>query len=1297
MTRSRNTLAALLTGIGLAMGLGGCAGDGTTEVETGGGSLVQLSGELIGVVGTPFGGQDGLVFSIRTNTSGSLYYWTVTGSIPANFTKLPLNDTVPSTIPSKTFTLSGTPLACGQYPIEITVHTYPEHLVLVPPTRFTITIDGACTAPDITTDSLTWFEDVTGSRQLGLEGGSPPYTWSVTGLAGPGGLTFDSGTGVISGTPVNAGIYPLGVTVSDRLGRSDSRTVDLDVRAFDFSDAKGTWSGVVERGTLIQGTFPNTTFVDLAGKRISLLLTDPIPGTDDLGNPIQVAPLSGGTLGHIVLDPEPAGKRRVLFSLLPGGGYPEPFNSPMDQLNMHFSCNILADGDLQCTGHSFSGTQYNVAVRLTRLNTNDLDSTDPTLTASLPSNGASSVTDLSVALTFSEPMSGSSSVSLSGGSGAVSGVSFDPADPTKATAFLVGIQSNTTYTLTLNPAPAGSEPFMDLAGNPLATETVAFTTGVLNARTLTVTKSGSGSGLVMSTPTGIDCGVICDVSFTDGTSVVLTAVADPGSFFVGWTSTACSGNASCNLLMSANQSVTADFQPVPTYTLTVGLNGTGSGVVTSNPTGIDCGTSSTSCESAYNDGTFVTLTAAPIGNSTFSGWGGDCSGTAPCTVQMTADRSITATFTLQSYTLSVNKTGSGLVSSNPTGISCGATCSATFSGGSTVTLTAIPDAGYTFTGWSGSGITCAGTGSCAVLMDGTKTVTATFTLIPTYTVTVTKNGSGSGTVTSNPSGITCGSTCSTTLPELSDITLTASSDTGSVFTGWSGGGCSGTAACTLSDIGANVFVTATFDPQPTQQLTVTIDGSGTGSVNSTPSGITCPTTCSGNFAQGNNVTLTAVSAVGSTFSGWSGACSGVGTCQVTMDSAKSVTATFAIQSYALTVTTSGTATGAVTSAPAGINCGSTCSANYTHGTNVTLTATPAANYTFSGWGGACSGTASCVVPMTSARSVTATFTIQTHTLTVNTSGLGSGTVTSNPAGISCGSGASACSFNFNQGQNVTLTASPAGGSAFGGWSGACSAEPCVVTMTSAQAVTATFTTTTYTLTVTKSGPGTGTVTSTPPGINCGSTCSANFVSGASVTLTATPDSGATFASWGGACSGTGSCEVSMSTLRDVTATFNIANGPVAFAQKFKFLSRLQTDRIYEYRYAITLTGSSPNPGPLTFRITRLPGHQDPIHGMNMVVGQTYNYVDPNVIDPATGYQVWTPGYVATTSSAVVIDTPSGTATVTGNPTPVVIYTPNICHDIFTQDTMEFEVIDSAGLVSEPATITMDVKLRSCPH
>ena len=242
----------------------------------------------------------------------------------------------------------------------------------------------------------------------------------------------------------------------------------------------------------------------------------------------------------------------------------------------------------------------------------------------------------------------------------------------------------------------------------------------------------------------------------------------------------------------------------------------------------------------------------------------------------------------------------------------------------------------------------------------------------------------------------------------------------------------------------------------------------------------------------------------------------------------------------LTISKAGTGSGTVSSSPAGINCGSICSAAYASGTPVTLTATPAAGSTFTGWtGGGCTGTGTCVVTMNAATTVTAGFVVQSFALTVNRSGNGTGTVSSSPAGINCGA---ACSTSFSFGTQVTLTAVAAAGSTFSGWSGGgCSGTgTCVVTINAATTVTANFTVPTFLLTVTKAGAGSGTVTSTPAGINCSPTCAVSFNINTMVTLTATPVAGSTFTNWTGACTGAGGCTVTMSAARAVTANFGVS-------------------------------------------------------------------------------------------------------------------------------------------------------------
>jgi hypothetical protein len=251
-------------------------------------------------------------------------------------------------------------------------------------------------------------------------------------------------------------------------------------------------------------------------------------------------------------------------------------------------------------------------------------------------------------------------------------------------------------------------------------------------------------------------------------------------------------------------------------------------------------------------------------------------------------------------------------------------------------------------------------------------------------------------------------------------------------------------------------VTATFTLK-TENLNVSSDGTGSGSVSSSPAGINCGATCSHGYDYGTDVTLTATADIGSDFAGWNGAgCTGTGDCQVTLDQARSVTATFTLKTKTLDLSEDGTGTGSVSSSPAGIDCGATCSSAFDYGTSVTLTATPDASSDFTGWTGAgCTGTGDCVATMDAARSATASFTLKTETLDVNASGSGTGSITSSPAGIDCGA---TCSAGFDYGTVVGLTATPDAGSMFVGWTGDCTGlGACNVTLDQARSVTATFT------------------------------------------------------------------------------------------------------------------------------------------------------------------------------------------------------------------------------------------------
>lgn len=305
-------------------------------------------------------------------------------------------------------------------------------------------------------------------------------------------------------------------------------------------------------------------------------------------------------------------------------------------------------------------------------------------------------------------------------------------------------------------------------------------------------------------------------------------------------------------------------------------------------------------------------------------------------------------------------------------------------------------------------------------------------------------GTGAGTVRSTPVSLNCrvvtgvaqGPTCASSFNRDASITLTATVDTGSVFGGWSGA-CSGTTSSCTVVASADRSVSASF--RRLSALSIIRAGAGAGTVTSAPGGIACPSTCVAQYLEGTSVTLTAAPSAGSTFTGWSGACTGSSTtCTVTVNAAASVTATFAlIPTFGLSVaTTGGQGSGIVASTPTGISCPTVCTRTFPVGTTVTLTATPQAGSVFGRWTGACSGTQpTCTITPSTTGAVTATaaFNVATGTLTISTAGSrGTGTVTSSPAGVNC---PTTCSAAYPLGSLVTLTARPLGNSFFGGWSG----------------------------------------------------------------------------------------------------------------------------------------------------------------------------------------------------------------------------------------------------------------------
>ena len=221
--------------------------------------------------------------------------------------------------------------------------------------------------------------------------------------------------------------------------------------------------------------------------------------------------------------------------------------------------------------------------------------------------------------------------------------------------------------------------------------------------TLTVSKTGNGSGTVTSMPAGINCGTDCTQSYAFNTQVTLTAVAAAGSTFTGWSGSGCSGTGNCQVTMSEARSVTANFT-LSEYTLTI--NVTGNGSVAKVPD-----------QATYHYGDVVQLTATPATGWSFVGWSGDLTGsTNPANITMAGNKTVTATFELNVVTLTINQATGGTITANPAG---------PYHYGDDVILTANPAPGYAFTGWTGD--LTGSTNPASLHMDGNKTVSATFT------------------------------------------------------------------------------------------------------------------------------------------------------------------------------------------------------------------------------------------------------------------------------------------------------------------------------------------------------------------------------------------------------------------------------------------------------------------------------------------------------------------------------------------------------------------------------------------
>ncbi|MCG6553166.1 MAG: FG-GAP-like repeat-containing protein [Candidatus Magnetominusculus sp. LBB02] len=362
--------------------------------------------------------------------------------------------------------------------------------------------------------------------------------------------------------------------------------------------------------------------------------------------------------------------------------------------------------------------------------------------------------------------------------------------------------------------------------------------------TLTINKNGQSVGSVWSEPNGIDCGSMCKNPYSSGTVVTLKAIPTLESRFDGWSgcdSVSSDDALKCVMTMSADKTVTATFNKSTAVhvNLAISKSGDGSGMIQSYPPGMDCGSK---CKDVYPQGAKVRLMPMPYQGSLFAGWSGcDNNSTVgpssspppnsnpnECVVnQLMSDQTVTAKFikSANALMLNVNKAGDGggQVMSNPPGMECGSICNGPYPNGAVTVLMAKADPLSSFVGWDGCDSDNGNTGLdnssnvslCRVTMSAdNKTVTAKFmkNTTPGITLGVHTAGSGTGTITSLPSGISCASACAATYDQYTLVTLTATADSNSLFSRWSG--CdnsdnSTSAKCKVT-LTSSKLVTATF-------------------------------------------------------------------------------------------------------------------------------------------------------------------------------------------------------------------------------------------------------------------------------------------------------------------------------------------------------------------------------------------------------------------------------------------------------------------------------------------------------
>lgn len=330
-------------------------------------------------------------------------------------------------------------------------------------------------------------------------------------------------------------------------------------------------------------------------------------------------------------------------------------------------------------------------------------------------------------------------------------------------------------------------------------------------------------------------------------------------------------------------------------------------------------------------------------------------------------------------------------------------------------------------------------------------------------------------------------------------------------------------------------------------LEVQKEGGGGGSVTSLPAGISCGGTCVAQFEEGEEVTLTASADSGSQLFAWEGCDTepSANQCKVAMEGSRVVTAVFEEvepSEYSLYVEEEGNGEGEWECLSGGEEV--FCEEEFPEGTHVTIKATPYEGSKAAVFAGDCTGS-TCSLVMDKDHTVKVIFNLKEFALTVNKiGGASSGKVI-----CELEEGPEPCKAKYPWGSEVILIATAEPGYEFVKWEGCDNSSgpgTCEVEIEESRTVKVTFgqesVVSEFTLSVNKSGTGTGTVKCK---VNGGSatTCAAKYTQGTSIELVQSADPGAEFAGWGGDCTGSGACSLTMNAAHGVTAIFNLKPPP----------------------------------------------------------------------------------------------------------------------------------------------------------